>query len=216
MDRFRIWSTFMLSPLALSDELRSLNVSHKVDLGSRQKAQVDCGFAQPRAVIITVWQKGVPKYVEDAVNFIVAPQGMLKATNFPLLKDLAGVKAALLSPRAIKPVVELPSPLGYVDAVAKPSILNKIQTQIYHIQPYKFRKEVQALVLAYMNSKVSTARLKRELKDNLKCELLLRLLIEASAHREAVARLKNQSVEQVALETGIPTFELLYLSKERK
>lgn len=214
--KYRIWGSVMFAPLAISKTLASLNVSHTIRSGSRLM-RVNKGYEQPLAVHVT---ESLTDYREGTVNFIVSSAAALASTNYPVLKgDIDKcVKAALLSRTLIVPEIRVISYMDYVDQVAKPSFLNKIQTQIYKIQPYKLRKEIQQLVLAYLASKVPKKKIKTVLADNLKLEELLRLIVseEAGNLRAAVARTNSEGADAVSSDTGFPTFELLYLSKERK
>lgn len=211
---YRIYGTARYSTWELSNTLRSLRVSHTVTTG-KKTLRVALGHPQPRAVHVTDELEG---YRKGAVNFIVSSLAQLQTTNYlPLSGNVAeAVKAALLSKATITPEVKKLTALDYVNMVAKPSLLNKIQTEIYRITPYALRKQTQQVVLDYMNSRLSKKGVKEKLSSNLKLEGVLELVLSADSLRNAVARLPNESVEQVAADTGHPTFELLYLSKKRK
>jgi hypothetical protein len=100
--------------------------------------------------------------------------------------------------------------------VAKPSLLNFIQTEMYKINPYALRKQTQAMILQFFNSQVATTTMIRFLQRSLKQDTLIPLIYQGVPLREAVARLKNETIEDVAKTSGYSTFELLYLSKVRK
>ena len=216
--KYRIWGSPYHSSVELSYALSNLNVSHTITSG-KKTVVVNKGKVQPLAVHVT---PNLRDYREGAVNFIVASAAELSMTNYPLIgyrDDLvAAVKAALTKSHlsAIVPVIKEISHIDYVNQIAKPSLLNKIQTQIHRIQPYALRKQTQQLVLSYLKSNISETQIKRALSDNLKHEELLPLVLSASPLRAAAARLATEPVEKVAAETGFPTFELLYISKERK
>lgn len=210
-----VYCTAWYSPLEISHTLAKLSVTHTLNV-DRELRLIDRKKAQPLAVHVTQDIKDTRK----AVNFIVASAAELELTNYlPLPLDLSlkeAIKGALLEAKKIVPHVSRRSSMDYVNLVAKPSLLNKIQTEVYRIQPYPLRKQTQLIVLDYFNSKISVRRLKSILSDNLKHETLLPLLISATSLRDAVARLKSETVEEVSASSGHPTFELLYLSKERK
>lgn len=214
--RYRVWASARYSTVELSFALSKLGVSHTINTGGR-KMRVTKAKEQPMAVHVTSVLKD---YKENTVNFIVASAAELATTNYLRMKDTqdlcAMVKTALLDEKMIVPTVKSVSPIEYVNQVAKPSLLNKIQTEIYRIQPYGLRKQTQQLVLAYMASKLTKAQIKKALADNLKHETLLPLILSADSLRNAVARLPAETPEAIAADTGHPTFEILYLSKERK
>lgn len=212
---YRIHATPRYSPWEISQALASLRVTHTVT-SNRRTVRVNRRLAQPLAVHVT---DDICGYRKGAVNFIVASLAELELTNFTPLtqKPLeAAIKEALLVKTTIVPEVRNLSAIDYVNMVAKPSLLNKIQTEIYKIQPYGLRKQTQALVLDYLNSRISKKGLRNALSNNLKHEALLPLVLSAESLRNAVARLAKETPEVIAADTGHPTFELLYLSKERK
>jgi hypothetical protein len=216
--KYRIWGSVSHSPIAISYALAKLRVSHTLVSGKRTLV-VDKKREQPVPVHVTPHLKD---YRKGTVNFIVASAAELATTNYPLLSTLHTdslideVREALLKRVEIVPAVTEMLPIDYVNQVAKPSLLNKIQTQIYKIQPYSLRKTTQHLVLGYLKSEISESKIRKALADNLKHEELLPLVLAARPLREAVARLAQEPLEKVAAESGYPTFELLYISKERK
>jgi hypothetical protein len=181
------------------------------------RARIKKPFDQPMPVHVS---DSVKDYRAKTVNFIVASLAELSLTNFTSLQIednlLSSLKAALTKPVFIKPTFKVLTSMDYVNQVAKPSLLNKIQTEIYKIQPYALRKQTQVIVLDYFNNRISQRQLKQMMSNNLKQEAILPLLMQAQSLRDAVARLGKETVEEVAASTGHPTFELLYLSKERK
>lgn len=221
-NKYVAFCTSAYSPLEISISLRRLNVSHTRSINGESR-KINRKLSQPMPVHVS-------DYVTDlrpkTVNFIVAAKAELSLTNYVDLStlkdrgsDLDSLLAyALTNLRWVVPSVQILSPMDYVNQVAKPSLLNKIQTEVYKIQPYALRKQTQALILDYLNSRVSDRQIKQAMSNNLKLELILPMVLEAKSLRDAVARLKigKETVEEVALATGHPTFELLYISKERK
>ena len=213
-----IWATTQYSTWQLSDALTQLRVSHSIKEGARSPARViDCKKAQPKWVHLTT---NVKNFRRTSVNFITASHAELSYTNFPRLPTsddfLEVLKYALQYPVSVVPEVKQLTNLDYVELVAKPSLLNNIQTLVYKIQPYALRKEVQKLILQYFNSQISLRGVEHNLKRSFKTVGLIPYLREGVGLKTAVARLKAETVEAVAADTGFETFELLYLSKERK
>lgn len=212
----KVWATSIYSPMEISEALRKLKVSHVLSTGRRELV-FDSKRKQPSPVRIASDLNDVSL---TSINFIVASIAELNLTNYKMLPRIElteALKTALQDKSTIKPKVRVLSPIDYVEQVARPSLLNKVQTEIYKIQPYALRKQTNAIVLSYLNSKISKKKLRKLLADNLKHEALLPLLLSADSLRDAVAEVaKGQAVEQVAEASGHPTFELLYLSKERK
>ncbi len=213
-DKFIIYGTSEHSIVEISYALSALRVSHDMIFKSHS-ARVNRRKVQPKHVIVTDNSKGFKK---GCVNFITAPSSALDLTNWPRLRGplVESLKRALTTQVSVVPSTKILSYLDYVNLVAKPSVLNLIQTEVYKINPYALRKQTHQIVLDYLNSKISKRNLKDMLSKNLKHEALLPLLISADSLRNAVAMIGKKTVEEIAAETGHPTFELLYLSKERK
>lgn len=211
----RIYATSFHSVFDISDGLRRLKVSHSVVNRGRIK-HVDLGFKQKLPVRVG---NDVNSWDPKSVNFIVSSMAEISLTNFPRLgtgdvqEDLS---TALNSGPSVIPCVKTMGMHDYVNWLAKPSILNKIQTEVYKIQPYSLRKQTQALVLDFFNSRISVKRMLASLQDNMKHDGLASCIPDAVYLRDAVARLQTEDLTKVSLETGVPTFELLYLSKIRE
>jgi hypothetical protein len=220
--KYIVFCTSSYSPLEISISLRRLNISHSRNIGGAVK-RVDRKRDQPLSVHVT---DILTDFKPNTVNFIVAAKAELGLTNFVDVATVSNGEGdldrllvrALTNPKLIVPKIKVLTPMDYVHQVAKPSLLNKIQTEIHKIQPYALRKQAQALVLDFLNNRISDRQLKQAMSDNLKLEILLPKVLEASSLRDAVKRLKagKETVEEVAISTGHPTFELLYISKERK
>jgi hypothetical protein len=100
----------------------------------------------------------------------------------------------------------------YVNIASKPSFLNGVQGTIYRITPYALRKEVQKLCIAYLAGAVSLTAVKRKLKSSYKLADLLVLMDSDKARnlKDAVAATRYKTVEVVAKEYSVETFEVLY------
>lgn len=209
-----IYGCCKFSALEISYALFDLNVSHTRLIGKGKKF-VDRHKAQPKSVVVTDSWKSLDA---SSINFISAPLADLGLTNVPLIAGPLpdSLKQALLEAKSTKVIRQQPQFLDYVNMVAKPSVLNKLQTEIYKVNPYKLRQETQSIMLDYFNSRISKHQLKQLLTKSLRQESLLPLFKEAEPLRVAVAMLSRNTPEQVEALTGIPTFELLYISKERK
>jgi hypothetical protein len=172
--------------------------------------------AQPRWVRII---NDLTKAKAEDYNIFCASMSELELTNIPLIPKLElnlALQSVLQSEKLTKVDQRKLNPLDYVDLVAKPSLLNKIQTEVYKIQPYSLRKQVQSSILGFFNSTMSEHKLLNFLKRSYKTEGLIELIKQGHNLRDAVTRLRNgyESVEVIATDTNIPTFELLYLNRK--
>ena len=213
--RCKIFATSFYSLWDLSDALRQLKTSHHIF----QKGKVSCHKYPGSNSEKVRLAAGIDNWRGSSVNFIVASISEISLTNFPRLKGdqlLDVMKEALGSSLEVKPVVKEMAPDDYVNWLAKPSLLNKIQTELYKIQPYSAKKHTQGLILDFFNSKITLKNVVDSLQDNLKNESLIPLIREAVYMREAVARVGKEDITKISIETGVPTFELLYLTKAKK
>jgi hypothetical protein len=220
----KAFGTARYSPLDISLELKRLKVSHSIKVRSSipnrvcSEKLVNCKVPQPSWVHLT---DSTDYLRNDAINFISASFSELALTTISKLPPRDSLSESLTESLTVDFLAYIPekqvlSPMDYVNIVAKPSLLNAIQTTVYKINPYQLRKDIQEMVLQFLNSQLSVGQMKATLKANLKLEPLIPMLIEAIPLREAVARLKTEPVETVALETGFPSFELMYVQKVRK
>lgn len=215
-----VFATALYSPWDISNSLKHLNISHAVVTSAvkgagRRVVRYHSGKEQPRWVQVS----NTPLVHPDAVNFISLSFSELNTTNFPRFPPEGiddGLRAMLCSTLRVVPKVEQYSPMDYVNMVAKPSLLNFIQTEMYKINPYALRKETQAMILQYFNSQVTVKVMTTFLQKSLRQATLVPLILEGIPLRDAVARLKTETLEEVARTSGYSTFELLYLSKVRK
>jgi hypothetical protein len=212
-----IYATSRYSLYEISVALRSLKVSHTIDPEAKHRPVkvVDLGYEQPLPVRLSPRVSG---YCETGVNFISASVAELKDTNFTPFHSgslAASLRAMLVEQHKITPTILSRDANSYVDSLAKPSMLNHLQTEVYKIQPYALRKEVQALVLEYFNSKISIKSAKQQLQRSMKTERFVKIFQDMLPLRLAVAELKTKPVELVEKETGFSAFELLYLTKAK-
>ena len=212
MSKISVFSSASHSAWEISDALRALKVSHTIDPDDKTKKVrlINMKREQPRLVHIA---GGVATLRSQATNFIVGSYGMLSTTNIPRLagQDLTeALKAALQSDVLTQVVVSHMSPVDYINHVAKPSLLNKILTEVQGIQPYTLRKQTQTLIVDYFNSRVAERTLMRHLSKTLRLERLKPIIAEGGNLRAAVELLKTTDVETVALQTGVPTFDMQY------
>lgn len=204
-----IWGSPVKSAWEISDELTQLRVSHTIRMGLKFSA-VQLKSAQPRPVHVTdVFQ------FKPGVNFIVGSYAALAQTNIPVMKD---VKDALQNPIKVQLQTTSMSALDYVRAVAKPSVLNRIQTLVYKIQPYSLRKEVQAKIIQYFTGQISISKMANFLKRSYKTTPIYELLESGDNLRKAIEQHMKygKTAEELEVEFGVPAFEIRYLTKERK
>lgn len=212
-----VWATAEHSLFELADTLDRLNVSYSVKHAGKETI-VNNGHSQPKWVHLSSDLKSIKK---NSVNFISSSYAELSLTNYPLFGHQPNLyehmKKMLVNPAGLEElIVRKMAAMDYVNSIAKPSLLNKIQTVIYKIQPYSLRKETQALVLDYFCSRISERKMLHTLRRSFKTAGLIPLIEQGSKMRNAVAQLGSSTVEIISEQTGIPTFELLYLSKQRK
>lgn len=214
--KIAVWGSVAHSEWDISDALRELHVSHTVDPRDKTKACqiVNVGYPQPKHVHVTTTLKTV---MPQAVNFIVASYGALSDTNIPNLPFARergledALKIALRSLQTTSVKVTKLTHVDYINQIAKPSLLNKIQTEILRIQPYSLRKEVQALTLDYFNSKIAKKTIMSFLNRSLRLEKLRNVINLGDDLRAAVSLLSNMDAEAIQIQTGVPSFDIMYL-----
>ncbi len=214
---FRIWATADQSLWQISNTLRALNVSHTIESSERagKLRTVALGHKQPRQVHLTTR----PVFVTGAINFISMPFALLADSNYPQMPsgDLKPVLMhCLMNAVRIEPEIKNMKAADYVMALARPSILNKIQTEVYRIQPYDLRKQVQSLIIKFFNGVISLRTMNQFLDRSIKTERLKPLINEGVPLRDAVLMMKHRTAEDIAAETGVQAFDLNYLTKSLK
>lgn len=215
--KVRVWATSNHSLWDISQALRRLRVTHTVDPIARHTPRKLIRPSKTQKTMVHLSTR-VDGWQTDAVNFVSASVAELANTNFlPFaVADLDdAVRHALRSPDGIVPSVQSWDAVRYVEAIARPSVLNVIQTEVYKIQPYALRKEVQALVLNFFNGRISVRDAMRKLDMSMKTEKLKPVFKTALPLREAVAMMKHMEPEKVEEATGFSAFELLYLTKAK-
>ena len=207
------------SPLIISDTLRALNISHML-----AGVPFDLGYAQPYEVVI-LNKPYIPQAKKKQIIFICAPAAVLKTTNIRLLRcdDLyTTLKEALVYasknpfPQGWELVDSPKSILDFVNLATKPSYLNKLQEALYKITPYALRKEIQALIIAYLASKATRKDLFAKLNTSWKLTVLKELLEDPKGVKlkDAVSLYYKLNDEvKVAEQTGFETFEILYIAR---
>lgn len=219
------------SPHQVSQALIKLNVSHTVEGGyMRHMVHTVDGLSkeQPAWPIVMDKVKAIPRVrtIKDRLIYLVCDsRAALAATNVQLVSTMDlnlfhALKHALTLSVNVKDPWTLnykePSILEYVNAASKPSLLNNIQNVIYKITPYAFRKEVQNLVILYLAGAIPVAKLNAKLRSSLKFDALALLMKDPQVLiiREAceLHLKKGLTVEDVAKQTGVATFEILYIS----
>lgn len=222
------------SPIQLSEILSKLQVSHSVVGISGNKIwqrDVDTGSVQPAWVIVLDSVLAIKRFRcnrGDKVIFVCDSPISLSTCN---LVEVTMDNMYLAVKESLKVSVRNPIPGGwkikqtetsimeYVDSATKPSFLNFIQTAIYKISPYPLRKEVQNLTVSYLNGDVPFLTLKAKLQSSYKLTDLLELCKNPKADnlKKAVATFKKSAqLEATAIEYGIETFEILYVTNSAK
>jgi len=222
------------SPIEVSEALVRMRVSHTIEGGyMRHMVRTLDGLCdyQPAWPVVIDTLKAVPKVRTERdpmIYLICDSRAALANTNTDkLLWDTDNgkggfdhmLRVALNVSRLALPKWALqrndPSIDDYVNASSKPSFMNNVQTAIYKISPYDFRKEVQGMVIMYLSSRTGPAKLKAKLRSSFKLDPLAELLSDprARALREACETLirTGMDAEVIAKNTGVASFDMLYL-----
>lgn len=208
------YGTSMFSLAEISDALRYLNVEHVLRLKASCSAELKVpgkGTSYSRVVLTD----DLTRVQANAVNFISASIAELSLTNAARLQALQiedAVAEALKRGSVIEFTYKELTAIDYVDMIAKPSKLNAIQTELLRVQPYSLRKEANKAIIEYFRG----GSLKAMQQVMNKSSKLSRLAFHVKSNTElrgAVMRLKNESAEHVSADTGIPSFELLYVTR---
>jgi hypothetical protein len=216
------------SPIKIGDVFKDLGISY----GLVSKAEVKIfhyATEQPALPIILPSVAMAKKYEPKTgrqVLFICDALVALSECNIRIIRhqDLrANVESALRFAVAhpeqdFQLVHKSLTTADYVNVATKPSYLNFIQTALYKISKYQLRKEVQLMIVQYLNSDIKLPALKAKLKSNLKLGDILTLVLDPRAIdlRSAVKAYKESPkdsahLEQIAQEWGFDTFEILYV-----
>jgi hypothetical protein len=71
------------------------------------------------------------------------------------------------------------------------------------------------MMLKFFRGTASVRMVSQIMRKSSKLTKLWELIQDYSELRDAVARLSTETPEQVSISTGIPTFELLYISRAK-
>ncbi len=222
------WAFAHATPAQLSRTLTSLRVSHTVIGWSHEKrtrAQRDIDGLSPRQPawpIVCHSVKDITRYKTKKSRVILlvcdapAPLAYTNLNAAPEGATIeATVKAALTAPW-IDWTFESTEPdmMQYVRMATKPSFLRAMQTAVYKINPYDFRKQVQSHLILYLGGRMSYPKVRRLLKSSLKSEPLLDLLEskEAKTLIEALEHVdKGLTPEAAAERFNIEVFDINYV-----
>jgi hypothetical protein len=213
------WATPVYSAWEISQALVGLGIAHTVlgkGPGRKQQRAVPGSATKASQIIVADHVGSTPP---ESITLVSACYGELSETNYQRFPDGPLVKTipiVLRTKPSVVPRFLARGAMDYVNLISKPSVLNEIQGRIYKIQPYALRKETNTMVLAYFNSSVSERVMREQLARNMKTEALVPLLKNARHIRDAVKMLSVMSADEISATTGVPTFDLLYLSKVRK
>ena len=218
----------LASPLQLSAALTQLRISHvAIDNSLRAVPSVkDVAIKQPAWPVVMPSLQAFKRYRLDYPRQIVLVCGSLaelRATNLKVVRDWqdnlpTALKHALVD--VFDPdwqlVINEMAVEAYVDIATKPSFLNHVQAELYKLTPYDLRKEVQALVIAYLAGIESKAKLQKKLASSYKLDRLKALMSDPKCQvlRNAVAEYRKIEDEAVVAKVfGVETFEIMYLVK---
>lgn len=220
------------SPLHVSTALSHLGISHSVVNGVLRTANNEIHVAkkQPAWPVVLPSVSYIPRNQCDRENqilFVCGALAQLTTCNMPIIRlngsmgsimrDLAAaLDYALAHPiQGWKLQQKVPSIHDYVTHATKPSFLNDLQNLIYKITPYDLQKQVRILIIEYLAGKGSRTALVSKLKSSHKLTGLL-TLIQSPKTAELCAAVelfrKTKSIEQVCLQTGFESFEILYIA----
>ena len=102
------------------------------------------------------------------------------------------------------------------DVATSYSFLNDVQSHIYKITPYDFRKKVQHAIISYFYGSMTIASLKDLLSQHNKLAEIRKKCFsqEANKFKKAIRMYKDCKDEnKVSAETGFATFDILYIIK---
>ena len=210
----RVFGTSMYSLVGLSRALKALRVSHTISVGTKVQ-YINCGMPQPSPVFLS---NSLKKCRAGAVNFIVVSAAQLDLTNCRRLKAiplLDSLKQALQCQPGLPLEVKKLAAMDYVNLIAKPSKLNLIQTGLLGIQPYELRKQANSAIVRYFRGVASARQVKPLMQRSPRLKELWEVVQSYEELRTAVARLADETPEKISEDTGIPTFELLYIMKAK-
>jgi hypothetical protein len=229
-----------MSPIEMSEQLRALNLSHTylARAGFRLMQYNIDGLCKEQPVWPIVvdsirtlskldqWLQAPPA---RAVVFVADARAALTNTNishalWPENRQ-GGFQKALKSELKLahragaswQLEITNPSIMDYVNTAVKPSILNDLQSAFYKISNYTARKEIQKLCIGWFAGQVSTARIHKALKSNIRYERIHELMQSplALALQLAVKELiaTGEDAAVIAKRTGFESFELMYLKR---
>lgn len=224
-----------VSPLQVSEMLRTLNLSHTFVGGSPTTHTTIDGLCveQPLWPVVIDRVRNVPKVTlayPRLIYLVCDGRGPLELCN--VRKDLwPDQRQSDLSEALARMLVSVNEIDGepwslqlnertidsYVEEAAKPSFLNFLHQKTCKITPYSpLRKNVQKDTVAYLASGLSLTAFKREYKHHMKVQDVLDLIDSPDALnlRQAVveARRRPNQIEQIAEEFDVQEFEIRYVT----
>lgn len=219
----------LASPLQIHQELMRLNVSHSlIDDSLRAKAKlVNMSKMQPAWPVVLPSIAAFKRYkveYERQIAFVCASKDELAQTNLRVIRDWRKHTSAALQYATVhmfdpgwKLHVAEEGVESFVEKVTTKSFLNDVLDAIYKITPYDLRKEVQAMVIAYLAAKIGLKPLRTKLRSSYKLERLLQLMTSGECHllRQAVARCVDVDgdADKTAKTYGVAAFDIRYVIK---
>lgn len=207
------YSMFQLQRAA--KEMGLTFILHRITKASGQPLRSIVGAGVPSLQIVggldSFRRRALPTLVTDCLS-------ALSNTNLPVYNEADPqlvIEKALNTP-VIEPQLAQPELIDYVAIAASPSHLMEIQTAIYKVSNLPLRKQVQAAIIQFLDSRLSATQLRKLLSSSSKLETLSNLMAskESIALREAVARYRQGvDIAQIELETKVTSFDVMYITR---
>lgn len=214
----RVCGTSRYSMLQLQRAAKEMGLTfivHRISKGNGQPLRAIVGAGVPSLQLVgglhSFRRRALPTLVTDCLS-------ALSNTNLPIYNEADPqlvIEKALTTPK-IEPDLNQPELLDYVEIAASPSHLMEIQTAIYRISNLPLRKQIQAAIIQFLDSRLSATQLKKLLSSSSKLEPLSNLMDskESLALRDAVAQYRQGTdIAQLELETKFTSFDIMYITR---
>lgn len=213
----KILGTSRYSILQLKDAAKKLKLSFTLSMAPTlgvtavKKSFGDKPVLQIVGKISSVRETRLPVLVTDSIT-------AFSHANIPVYnpEDMCEVVTAALTARDIEVEVQSLDYMAYVSVAATASFMTEIQTAIYQITNPVLRKEVQANIIRFLDSRISGGVLKKLLQSNSRLEPIYALMnsAKAIALRSAVRRFRaGEDLAALELETKFTSFDIKYITR---
>ena len=218
----KICRTSSYSILEISRALQQLEWSHVINSAANRRAS----SSKRGAMKVKVGDGRTYVLIADGLRSIQERRGVivvvdsasaLSHTNIPRIPDDRPlVKALEALPNLWRTEVKIDRPkvMDYVNKAVKPSFLTSLQTAIYRISNHRLRKEAQAVIIAFMNSKASAKAMQGVFDKHYALATLKQLMQDPKVPvLKAAVEIFRKTGDEKAVEasTGCSTFDILYL-----